>query len=860
MTLWSIALTQVLTGRGGAVFTRRLTSSVAVATLVAMASTAGAAAASASPAWDPVHHSPVVPTSDHGRGASVPFTEYSAVGSQTNGTVIGPSDNLYTLADEAVGRTAVTLSGAGRYVDFTLAKPANAVDLRYSIPDSADGTGLTTPLKLYVDGQARPDLTLSSVYDWFYGSYPFTNDPADLHGHHMYDDVRTLLGRTLPAGTQVRFEIANPSIPVTINVADFQEVAPPAPQPRGSISVLSYGADPSGQTDSTTAIQNAINAGSADGKAVYIPPGNYDVTAHLIVNNVTLTGAGEWYSVLGGNGVGVFGNFSPSPSTNVHLSNFAIYGQVNARVDSEDFMGIGGSLQDSTISNVWISHVQAGIWMTGPFTNLKISNVRIQDTVADGINFDGGITNSSVTNAYIRNTGDDGIALWSNGVADANDVISHDTVVLPILANNFAIYGGSDNSITHDYGTDTITQGGGIQVGNRFSAVPLAGTTTIADNTLVRTGTLDPNGRFGVGAIWFYASDGEDMTGTINVDHNTILDSPYDAFGFVGDYIPNATPPAYAIDNVNINDNYVRNVGSFVFQLQSAGTISNTHVTGTVGQDGTMACGYGITPTYGTGNTGYSGSECAFPPFDYLATSTSSLDFGLVNLNTTSPTQSVSITNPGPDPAPISSVYATGGFAETNNCPATLAVGATCTATVTITPTSVQQYLGNLVFDVNPASNPFAPYVVSLSAAVYNPTGNLALTATASADNTLAGFPASNANDGNQATYWQAANSTGDLTLALAEPAPVDRIVLELPQGWGDRDQTIEVDGSTDGSTWTTLAPSATYLFSASNAAGNNVVDISIPSDPTVSYLRLDVSNNTVQGAPQIAEFGVYSN
>ncbi len=558
-----------------AVLAARLTGSVALATatltLIALASSAGTAAASSSPAWDPGHHSPVVPTSDHGRGASVPFTEYSAVGSKTNGTVIGPSDNLYTLPAEAVGRTAVTLSGAGQYVDFTLAKAANAVDLRYSIPDSADGSGQTTPLKLYVNGQERPDLTLTSVYTWFYGSYPFTNNPADLHGHHMYDDVRAMLGRTLPAGSHVRFEIANPSIPVTIDVADFQEVAPPAPQPAGSISVLSFGADPTGQTDSTTAIQNAINAGSAAGKAVYIPAGNYLVTAHLIVNNVTLTGAGEWYSVLEGNGVGVFGNLPPSPSTDVHLSNFAIFGDVTARVDSEDFMGIGGGLQDSTISNVWIQHVQAGIWMTGPFNNLQISNVRIQDTVADGINFDGGITNSSVTNTYIRNTGDDGIALWSNGVADADDVISHDTVVLPILANNFAIYGGSDNSITHDYAADTITQGGGIQVGNRFAAVPLAGTTTIADNTLVRTGTLDPNWRFGVGAIWFYASDSEDMTGTINVEHNTILDSPYDAFGFVGDYIPNATPPAYAIDNVHINDAIVRNVGTFVFQLQSAG-------------------------------------------------------------------------------------------------------------------------------------------------------------------------------------------------------------------------------------------------------------------------------------------------
>ena len=845
-------------------FTRSLTTGVVLATSVALVNLAGVAAASAATAPAAATgpgYSQVIPTSDGDRGAGVTFTEYAAVKAQHAGTVIGPSDNLYTLPAEAVGRTAVTLDGAGQYVQFTLARPANAVDLRYSIPDAPDGTGLTTPLHVSAGGRSFPDLTLTSKYTWFYGSYPFSNNPADLDGHHMYDDVRTQFGRTLPAGTQVRFEIANPSIPVTIDVADFEQVAPPAPQPRGSLSVLSYGADPTGQKDSTTAIQNAINAGSAAGKAVYIPPGNFTVTAHLTVNKVTLTGAGEWYSVLGGNDVGVYGNLPPNPSTNVHLSNFAIIGQVTDRVDSADVNGIGGGLQDSTISDVWIQHVKAGIWMTGPFTNLKINDVRIQDITADGINFDGGITNSSVTNTYVRNTGDDGMALWSSGAADSGDSFSHDTVVLPILANNFAIYGGSGNAITSDYATDTITQGGGIQVGNRFSAVPLSGTTTIDNNTLVRTGTLDPNWKFGVGAIWFYASDGENMTGTINVDHNTILDSPYDAFGFVGDYIPNATPPAYAITNVHINDAIVRNVGTFVFQLQSAGSATVSHVVATgVGLDGQMACAYGITVTQGAGNSGWSGSECTFPPFNILSTSTSSLDFGLVNLNAQSPAQTVTITNPGPDPAPISSVYATGGFDETNNCPATLAVGASCTATVTITPSAVQQYQGHLVFDANPANNPFAPYVVSLSAAVYNPNGNLALTATAAADNTLAGFPANNANDGNQATYWQAANATGVLTLHLAKAAAVDRLLLELPQGWGDRHQTIEVDGSSDGSTWTTLVPSATYLFSANNADGNNVVTIPVTSDPTVNYIRLDVSNNDVQGAPQIAEFQVYSN
>ncbi|MCU1492251.1 MAG: mycodextranase, partial [Acidimicrobiaceae bacterium] len=345
-------------------------------------SAAPAASATASP-------SPIVATGDEGHGATVPFTEYNAVGSQTNGTVIGPSYNLYTLAAEAVGRTAVTLSGAGQYVTFKLARAANAFDLRYSIPDSADGSGLTTPLNLAVNGQSAGSVTLTSKYTWFYGSYPFSNNPADLHGHHLYDDVRMMFPRTLPAGTDVTFEVTDPSIPVTVNVADFEIVAAPISQPTGSLSVTSFGADPTGAQDSTAAIQNTINAGAAQHKAVYLPPGNFTVTAHLIVNDVTLTGAGEWYTTLHGAGVGVYGNLNPNPSTNVHLSNFTILGEVTDRVDSADVNGIGGAMGGgSTIDHVWIQHTKVGMWFDGPFNGLTISDVRIQDTTADGINFD----------------------------------------------------------------------------------------------------------------------------------------------------------------------------------------------------------------------------------------------------------------------------------------------------------------------------------------------------------------------------------------------------------------------------------------------------------------------------------------
>ena len=149
---------------------------------------------------------------------------------------------------------------------------------------------------------------------------------------------------------------------------------------------------------------------------------------------------------------------------------------------------------------------------------------------------------------------------------------------------------------------------------------------------------------------------------------------------------------------------------------------------------------------------------------------------------------------------------------------------------------------------------PFSLYADSIAPAAPAPAANLALTGTLTASNTLSGFPASAANDANQNTYWQAADSTATLTLQLAQAAPVARIVLELPASWGTRSETVEVDSSTNGSTWTTLAPSATYQFTA----GSNTVTLSGPA-ATVTYLRLDISGNTVQGVPQIAEFQAYS-
>ena len=56
------------------------------------------------------------------------------------------------------------------------------------------------------------------------------------------------------------------------------------------VSVLDFGADPTGVADATTAFTNAQTAS----KNIYVPPGTYKLNGLRIQNGVTITGAGEW--------------------------------------------------------------------------------------------------------------------------------------------------------------------------------------------------------------------------------------------------------------------------------------------------------------------------------------------------------------------------------------------------------------------------------------------------------------------------------------------------------------------------------------------------------------------------------------
>ncbi|NQX67633.1 discoidin domain-containing protein [Paenibacillus alba] len=553
-------------------------------------------------------------------GPALPYAEVQAEDALTNGTIIGPDRSYPSLAGEASGRKAVTLSAQGQYVEFTVPQNANSIVMRYSIPDNAAGTGITAPLALYINGVKQTDLTLTSKYGWIYGGYPFNNNPVDVRPHHFYDEVNRLVNQMTP-GTKVKVQVdpGNNAGAYTIDLMDFEQVAPAATQPAGSLSLTSdFGADPTGVIDATAATQNAVNTASAQGKVLWVPPGTYTINTQILVNNVTMKGAGIWYSKFHfitstGNNEGFYGNYAPNPSTNVHLSDFAIFGEVMTRIDNDQINGIGGALTNSTLSNLWIEHTKCGMWLDGPFDNLKITGVRIRNQNADGINFHKGVTNSSVTQSFFRNTGDDGLAMWSdssgNSIPDSNNAFTFNRVELPVLANGIALYGGTNNDVTDNYVADQQAEGGGIHVGNRFSPVtPVSGVINISRNTIIRSGSKDYyNGwNFGTGALWFFALD-QPLTATIHVDDNKIIDSNYEAIHFIGS----------TISNITFNRDQIIGAGTYAIENRANGgsvTFNNVTATG-LGRGSYFGSANGFTIIQGPGNTGWSATPVLIDPY-----------------------------------------------------------------------------------------------------------------------------------------------------------------------------------------------------------------------------------------------------
>ncbi|MET4924960.1 glycosyl hydrolase family 28-related protein [Streptomyces sp. PSRA5] len=599
-----------------------------------------------------------------GRGARVGFAEQEAENVATNGAVIGPDRTAYTLPSEASGRTAVKLAPE-QYVEFTLPSAANAITVRYSVPDAPGGGGITAPLDVTVNGKSRQTMTLTSKYAWLYNQYPFSNDPgADLlhpdwwitecacvpaattpapvvtkpfRPSHFYDEQRLKLGRTYRAGDKVRLTVPAGSKAdwTVVDLLDSELVG--APHVRlVAANVLLFGADPTGRRDSADAFDRAIAHAKRGRLTVYIPPGTYQVNRHILVDDVTIEGAGNWHTVIKGRqvtldrpapdgsvhtGVGFYGKAAADGgSRDVHLSGFAIEGDVRERVDTDQVNGVGGAMSDSTVKGLHIRHTKVGLWFDGPMSNVRVSGNIIVDQIADALNFHTGVTNSVVSDNFVRNTGDDGLAMWSEKTANARNTFTRNTVQSPVLANGIAIYGGTDNAVSGNLVADPVREGSALHAGSRFGAEAFAGALRFTDNTTVRAGTYELNWNIGLGAIWLYALD-KDIDADIRVTGDRYLDSTYNAIMLVSDY---SVKDLYAIESVRFKDVRIDGTGTSAVSARVKGSASFENVDARgVGAVGVNNCGsFNFTPAGSEfaltdlgGNDGGRGTESWLAPW-----------------------------------------------------------------------------------------------------------------------------------------------------------------------------------------------------------------------------------------------------
>ncbi len=549
------------------------------------------------------------------RGATLPYVEYEAETGTTNGTLLGPSravndaDVFASIAGESSGRQAVKLAGTGQYVRFTTRSAANSVVVRFAIPDSQDGAGLQASLGLYVAGVRVTSLALTSRFAWAYGnpqsSDTTTNAPADGFAHHFYDEARVLLPADVPAGTMIALQqdASDTAAYYVIDLVDLEEVPSALAPPAGALSVASYGAKGDGVTDDGQALQSAINDAEAKGMSVWLPPGRYeDASTVLDVKNVTVQGAGMWRStiegasarfVCGGSGCGI--------------ANLALLGATTLRDDGATVSGISGLFgTGSRIDSVWIEHFTTGAWIgengNTPASGLVVHGARVRDTFADGVNFANGTSDSTIEQSSARNTGDDGFASWAyagaGDPANANNTFRFDTVQVPWRANCFAIYGGTDNSVEDDVCEDAVTYPG-VLVDQEFDSHAFGGTTTIARDTILRSG----GPMFGQqwGALTVSGHDtGSAITG-VSITDVEIDDATYGGLLFVG--------PNDAIDGVNLTGVTIARAGTYgiVVAPMASGSATATDVVvtspGTGGVDNGADAAW--TFTRQSGNTGW---------------------------------------------------------------------------------------------------------------------------------------------------------------------------------------------------------------------------------------------------------------
>ena len=493
---------------------------------------------------------PSAVAADDQYGATVPYTRYEAeAASRSDGTTLERSDDLESTAIEASGQSYVALNNKNSSVDFTATAAANALDLRFTLPDHTSGR-----VDVRVNNETVATLDLSSESAWQYvgGSSVYDESGAGLRARFRFDEVHTLLGRQVQKGDHIQIvKVGDDQNSYGIDFIELEQAAPAIERPEGAVSIADYNnARPGDGVADDAALAAAMDAAAnTASKTVYIPAGTWEFSGKIGISHPGLTfqGAGLWYTNIfftsdQAKGGGIVFNHGASNET---LTDFAMSSNLKSRYNQEaQYKGFSGEAGDNTrVANVWVEHFECGFWMGDYvdasqmlYTNgMVIENARIRNNLADGVNFAQGTKDSTVRNSSVRGNGDDGLASWASidtyshseaRVAEGNSFIGN-TVELGWRASGIGIFGGKSHVIKDNLIVNNFS-GAGIRLNTVFDGHNFDLNTdqgiTIAHNKLVRSGTTDDFYGKSRGAIDFQEAKGEIRNVTVS---DNLIVRPY---------------------------------------------------------------------------------------------------------------------------------------------------------------------------------------------------------------------------------------------------------------------------------------------------------------------------------------------
>ncbi|SHO43404.1 CARDB domain-containing protein [Anaerocolumna xylanovorans] len=504
-----------------------------------------------------------------GRGATVPYTRYESEDAQLGGGAVlrtAPDFNYALIASEASNQAYAALPSNGSYVEWTINQGGAGVDMRFTIPDTSNGMGLNGSLDCFVNGTKVSTINLTSYYSWQY----FTGDqPADApnggQAAFRFDEVHWKLPAALKAGDKLRIQKTNgDSVEYGVDFVEVEPVPSAIAQPANSLSVTSYGAVANDGADDLTAFNACVSAAASQGKTVYIPAGTFNLGGMwtITAQNITITGAGMWYTNLQFTSPNAAsGGISFRITGTVDFSNVYINSMLRTRYNQNAiykcFMDNFGT--NSKVHDFWEEHFECGFWV-GDYAhtpaiaadNLLIEKGRVRNNLADGVNFCQGTKNSTVRNCSVRNNGDDGLAMWPDSTMGApmevNNSFLYNTIENNWRAAGIAIFGGSGHRAQYNYIKDCF-MGSGIRLNTVFPGYHFENNTGIvfSDTTIINSGTSKDCYNGERGAIDLEASN--TSIKNITFENIDIINSQRDAiqFGYGGGF------SNVVFKNININ-------------------------------------------------------------------------------------------------------------------------------------------------------------------------------------------------------------------------------------------------------------------------------------------------------------------